>query len=177
MTKRWSSASRSTEAWWSWSLLAAGYEVYAINPLAARVIGPPRHLWAKSDPGDAKVLADLVRTDRHNHRPIAGDSDLAEGVKLLGPGASERHLGSPAPAQACARRCVILPGGSGAFGTDLASTDALAILAMPPRPSSAGGCRDRRSPRRCAKVAASATSTAGRRDPRRPAAEQLGRLR
>ncbi len=30
---------------------------------------------AKSDPGDAKVLADLVRTDRHNHRPVAGDSD------------------------------------------------------------------------------------------------------
>ena len=38
---------------------------------------------AKSDPGDAKVLADMVRTDRHNHRPVAGDSDLAEAVKVL----------------------------------------------------------------------------------------------
>ena len=38
---------------------------------------------AKSDPGDAKVLADLVRTDRHNHRPVAGDSDLVEGVKII----------------------------------------------------------------------------------------------
>ena len=38
---------------------------------------------AKSDPGDAKVLAELVRTDRHNHRQIAGDSELAEGVKVL----------------------------------------------------------------------------------------------
>jgi hypothetical protein len=38
---------------------------------------------AKSDTGDAKMLAELVRTDRHNHRPIAGDSDLADGVKVL----------------------------------------------------------------------------------------------
>ena len=36
--------------------------------------GPPQVSGAKSDPADAKVLADLVRTDRHNHRPIAGDS-------------------------------------------------------------------------------------------------------
>jgi hypothetical protein len=38
---------------------------------------------AKSDPGDAKVLADLVRTDRHNHRLVAGDSSLAEAIKVL----------------------------------------------------------------------------------------------
>jgi len=29
------------------------------------------------------VLADLVRTDRHNHRPVAADSELAEAVKVL----------------------------------------------------------------------------------------------
>jgi len=38
---------------------------------------------AKSDPGDAKMLAELVRTDRHNHRQVAGDTALAEGVKVL----------------------------------------------------------------------------------------------
>jgi len=37
---------------------------------------------AKSDPGDAKVLGDIVRTDRHNHRSIAGDSSR-RGVKIL----------------------------------------------------------------------------------------------
>jgi Transposase len=31
----------------------------------------------------AQVLADLVRTDRHNHRQVAGDSPLAEAVKVL----------------------------------------------------------------------------------------------
>jgi transposase len=38
---------------------------------------------AKSDPGDAKMLAELVRTDRHNHRQVAGDTAMAEGVKVL----------------------------------------------------------------------------------------------
>ena len=39
---------------------------------------------AKSDPGDAKMLAELVRTDRHNHRPgRRRHGDLAEGVKVL----------------------------------------------------------------------------------------------
>jgi transposase len=66
------------------ALIAAGYEVYAINPLASSRYRD-RHATsgAKSDTGDAKVLADLVRTDRHNHRQIAGDSSLVEGVKIL----------------------------------------------------------------------------------------------
>ena len=38
---------------------------------------------AKSDAGDAKLLADLVRTDRHNHRQIAGDTPDAEAIKVL----------------------------------------------------------------------------------------------
>jgi Transposase/Transposase IS116/IS110/IS902 family len=38
---------------------------------------------AKSDASDAKLLADLVRTDRHNHRRIAGDSADAEAIKVL----------------------------------------------------------------------------------------------
>ncbi len=46
--------------------------MYAINPLAASRYRE-RHTVsrAKSDRGDAKVLADLVRTDRHNHRQVA----------------------------------------------------------------------------------------------------------
>ena len=55
------------------SLVQAGYRVYAINPLAASRYRD-RHAVsrAKSDPGDAKVLADLVRTDRQNHREVGG---------------------------------------------------------------------------------------------------------
>ena len=69
---------------WVGALIAAGYQVFAINPLAAARYRDRHHLsGAKSDASDAKLLADLVRTDRHNHRPIAGDSAEAEAVKVL----------------------------------------------------------------------------------------------
>ena len=38
---------------------------------------------AKSDGGDAHMLADMVRTDSHQLRPAAGDSPEAEGIKVL----------------------------------------------------------------------------------------------
>jgi transposase len=69
---------------WVGALAAAGYQVYAINPLAVAHYRDRHHVsGAKSDASDAKLLADLVRTDRHNHRPIAGDSPDAEAIKVL----------------------------------------------------------------------------------------------
>jgi len=69
---------------WVTSLVATGYRVYAINPMSvARYRNRHRVAGAKSDAGDAKVLADLVRTDRHSHRPVAGDSPDAEAIKVL----------------------------------------------------------------------------------------------
>ena len=69
---------------WVEALSAAGYQVYAVNPLAvARYRDRHQVSGAKSDAGDAKLLADLVRTDRHNHRPMAGDSAEAEAIKVL----------------------------------------------------------------------------------------------
>ena len=66
------------------ALTAAGYQVYGINPLAVAHYRDRHHVsGAKSDASDAKLLADLVRTDRHNHRPIAGDSPEAEAIKVL----------------------------------------------------------------------------------------------
>jgi transposase len=66
------------------ALVAAGYQVFAVNPLSvSRYRDRHSVSGAKSGSGDAKVLADLVRTDRHNHRPVAGDSELAEAVKVL----------------------------------------------------------------------------------------------
>ena len=69
---------------WVSALVAAGYQVWAINPMAAARYRDRHHVsGAKSDAGDAKLLADLVRTDRHNHRQIAGDSPGAEAIKVL----------------------------------------------------------------------------------------------
>ena len=69
---------------WVQALTAAGYQVYAINPLSVSRYRDRHSLaGAKSDPGDAKLLADVVRTDRHNHRRVAGDTDQADGLKVL----------------------------------------------------------------------------------------------
>jgi hypothetical protein len=66
------------------ALAGAGYTVYEINPIASsRYRDRHRLSRAKSDRADAKMLADVVRTDRHNHRPFAGSSSLAEAVKVL----------------------------------------------------------------------------------------------
>src|SRR5438874_2292806 len=69
---------------WVQALIAAGYQVYAVNPLqASRYRDRHSVSGAKSDPGDAHVLAELVRLDRDHHRPVAGDSAIAEQVKVL----------------------------------------------------------------------------------------------
>jgi len=69
---------------WVGALTGAGYQVYAVNPLAVARYRDRHHVsGAKSDASDAKLLADLVRTDRHNHRVVAGDSADAEAIKVL----------------------------------------------------------------------------------------------
>jgi transposase len=69
---------------WVRALLAAGHTVPAVNPMVAARYRERRAVsGAKSDAADAHMLADMVRTDAHQLRPVAGDSDLAEAVKVL----------------------------------------------------------------------------------------------
>jgi transposase len=69
---------------WVAALAAAGYRVFAINPMSvARYRERHATSGAKSDRGDAHVLAEVVRLDRDHHRPVAGDSPAAEGLKLV----------------------------------------------------------------------------------------------
>ena len=121
---------------WVHALAAAGYEVYAINPLAAARYRERHNVGgAKSDAGDAKVLADLVRTDRHNHRPIAADSPGAEAVKVLARGhqnliwSRNRHTNQLRNALR-----EYYPAALEAF-SDLADRDALAVLGEAPTPA------------------------------------------
>ena len=68
---------------WVGSLVAAGYEVFGINPLSvARYRERHSTSGAKSDAADAHLLAEIVRLDRGHHRPVAQDSDLGEAIKL-----------------------------------------------------------------------------------------------
>jgi transposase len=68
---------------WVAALVATGYEVFAINPMSvARYRERHSTSGAKSDSADAHVLAEIVRLDRAHHRPLAGDSDQGEAIKL-----------------------------------------------------------------------------------------------
>ncbi len=121
---------------WVQALVAAGYTVYAVNPLqVARYRERHAVSGAKSDPGDAHVLAELVRLDRAHHRPIAGDSAVAEHVKVL----ARTHQGLvwSRQRQTNTLRSMLrefYPAALAAFGEDLAGRDALAVLTIAPSP-------------------------------------------
>ncbi len=123
------------------ALVAAGYQVFAINPFAASRYRE-RHVvsGAKSDSGDAKVLAELVRTDRQNHRAIAGDSELAEAVKILA--RTHQNLIWARQRQTNTLRSTLrefYPAALETFGDDLSAAEALAVLAKAPTPHLARG--------------------------------------
>jgi len=123
---------------WVAALRAAGYQVFAINPLSvARYRERHSTSGAKSDAGDAHVLAEIVRIDRDHHRPVAGDSELADAVKLLARAHQTaiwertRHV--------LRLRSVLrefFPAAAEAFD-DLAAADALALLGRAPDPARA----------------------------------------
>jgi transposase len=69
---------------WVQALIAAGYRVFAVNPLqAARYRDRLSVSGAKSDGADAHLLADMVRTDSHQLRMVAGDTAQVEAIKVV----------------------------------------------------------------------------------------------
>ena len=122
------------------AMVAAGYRVLAVNPLAVdRYRDRHRVSGAKSDTGDARVLADMVRTDSHQHRPVAADSDLAEAIKLVARSHqsaiwSRRRLAN----QLRSALREFYPAALEAFD-DLTHGDALAVLEKAPTPERGHG--------------------------------------
>jgi transposase len=65
-------------------LRATGRKVYPVNPMAvARYRDRHSAAGRKSDHGDAVVLANILRTDLHAHRPLPDDSELAQAIAVL----------------------------------------------------------------------------------------------
>lgn len=65
-------------------LLEQGWTVYAINPKSVdRYRERTRTAKAKSDQLDAWLLADILRTDRHLHRPMLPDCELVRELREL----------------------------------------------------------------------------------------------
>jgi transposase len=125
---------------WVQALIAAGYQVYAVNPLQVARFRERRSVsGAKSDVGDAHTLADMVRTDRHQLRPVAGDSDLAEAIKVL-TRAHKTLIWERTRHHLRLRHALrdYFPAALVAFA-DLAAPDTLALLAAAPDPAAAAG--------------------------------------
>ncbi len=118
---------------WVQALPAAGYQVYAINPLqVARDRERHSVSGAKSDAADAHTLADMVRTDRHQLRPIAGDSDLAEAIKVVDKTLIWERTRHTLRLRHALRE--FFPAALVAFA-DLTGTDALELLGKAPDPA------------------------------------------
>ena len=65
-------------------LRATGRKVYPINPMAvARYRDRHSVAGRKSDHGDSFVLASVLRTDLHAHRPLPADTELAQAIAVL----------------------------------------------------------------------------------------------
>ena len=123
---------------WVAALVAAGYEVFAINPLStARYRQRHSTSGAKSDAGDAHVLAEIVRLDRAHHRTIAGDSTDSQAMKLVARSHQTliwdrtRHI---ARLRSALRE--FFPAALAAF-EDLGAPDALSLLVQAPDPDRA----------------------------------------
>jgi Transposase/Transposase IS116/IS110/IS902 family len=123
---------------WVAALVAAGYRVFAINPLqAARYRERQSTSGAKSDAGDAHALADMVRTDSHQLRPVAGDSALGEGIKVVA--RAHQRMIWDRQSQVLRLRSTLLeffPAALQAF-EDLTATDTLDLLGAAPDPDTA----------------------------------------
>jgi transposase len=123
---------------WVQALLAAGYTVFAVNPLqAARYRDRLGVSGAKSDAADAHMLADMVRTDSHQLRRVAGDSPRAEAIKVVA--RAHKTLIWERTRHGQRLRHALreyFPGALEAF-EDLHAPDTLELLAKAPDPASA----------------------------------------
>jgi transposase len=123
---------------WVAALVAAGYAVYPVNPLQASRYRE-RHgvSGAKSDAGDAHVLADMVRTDSHQLRSAAGDSPEAAGIKVLARTHKTLIWERTRATQRLRHQLrEYFPAALGAFD-DLDAPDALELLGKAPEPARA----------------------------------------
>ncbi|MFF3073385.1 IS110 family transposase [Kitasatospora sp. NPDC057904] len=125
---------------WVQALIAAGYRVYAVNPRqAARFKERYGTSGAKSDKGDAHALADMVRIDGAQLRPVAGDSDQAEAIKVVAR-AHQTLIWERTRAFQRLRNTLreYFPGALNAYASlELTSGDALELLLKAPTPDQA----------------------------------------
>jgi len=119
-------------------LVEAGLVVVPIHPNALKACRPRyRAVSAKSDPGDAYILADVLRTDGHRLTPLTPQSDTIKALRALVRGRDDLVAARVALAN---QLTALLDGfwpGAAAIFADVASPIALAFLDRYPTPDSA----------------------------------------
>lgn len=151
------------------ALVEAGHPVIPIHPNVVKACRPRyRAAGGKSDPGDAYMLADILRTDGHRFRPLMPTSDDIRALRALVRGRND--LVTQRVALANQLRSLLdgfWPGAAAIFAT-IDSPIALAFVGRYPTPDSASRLGEKRMASFMAQHA-----YCGRRSP----AELLARLR
>src|SRR5207245_3402977 len=151
------------------TLVDAGLEVVPIHPNALKA-SRPRYSAAggKSDPGDAFILADVLRTDGHRFRPLRPPSDDTRALRALVRGRDDLMAQRVALANQLRALLQRFWPGAPALFADADSPIALAFLTRYPTPHSAARLGEARLAQFLGQQASSG---------RRPVAELLARLR
>ncbi len=123
-------------------LRATGRPVYPINPMAvARYRDRHSVAGRKSGHGDAVVLANILRTDAHAHRPLPADTELAQAIAVLARAQQDAVWArTAAPSKLRSHLREYYPGFLAAFAGargGITRPDARAILAAAPTPAAA----------------------------------------
>lgn len=119
-------------------LVEAGFVVVPIHPNVVKACRPRyRAVAAKSDPGDAFILADILRTDGHRLQALTPQSDAIKALRGLVRGRDDLVATRIALAnQLTALLDSFWPGAAAVFA-DVASPIALAFIERYPTPDSA----------------------------------------
>ncbi len=151
------------------TLLAAGHPVVPIHPNALKA-SRPRYSAAgsKSDPGDAFILADLLRTDGHRFRRLQPLSDETRALRVLVRGRDDLVAERTALANQLRALLERVWPGAAALFAEVESPISLAFLTRYPTAQSAERLGEKRLARFLGQH-----SYCGRRSP----AELLARLR
>jgi len=120
------------------TLVAAGHPVIPIHPNVVKACRPRyRAAAAKSDPGDAYMLADILRTDGHRFRPLTPVSDEIKALRALARGRDDLVAARVGHANQLRSLLDSFWPGAAAIFADVDSPIALAFLERFPTPESA----------------------------------------
>lgn len=151
------------------TLVAAGHPMVPIHPNAVKACRPRyRAAGGKSDPGDAYMLADILRTDGHRFAPLAPPSEAIRALRALVRGRDDLVAARVGFANQLRSQLEGFWPGAAAIFADVDSPIALAFLARFPTPD----CARRLGGKRMAAFLAQ-----HRYSGRRSAEELLARLR